>query len=69
MVTVEYIAMAATRAYRLKQTLISWSTLRALGIEPPVPIRRGGGVHVRSDAYASIGECFENRESPMSALA
>lgn len=67
MVTIEYIADAAMRAYHDKQTEISRATLEALGI--CVPKHRAPIMQLDTcewdTRYDDLLECFHNPESYM----
>lgn len=69
MVTLEYIARSAARAFRRKGGRVALAALRALGIDPRLvgcPARElPAGTVVSAEAYADMAECFENRESAM----
>lgn len=64
MVTVEYIAMSATNAYRAKGTAIARATLLHLGMPlPPIMDRRRRPMVPRTGTL--LMECFANEQSPM----
>lgn len=73
MVTLEYIARSAARAFRRRGGQIARAALRALGIDPRLvgcPARElPAGTVVSAGAYGDMAECFENRESAMDGRA
>ena len=68
MVTIEYIAHAALRAYGTMGGPIAGATLRALGITAPPRRKLPKGMMVSCESSTEIMECFENHGSPMDRL-
>ena len=64
MVTREYMAGAALRAWRRKRTLPAWAMLKALGVSAEYPAGFLWAV-VPAERYDGLAECMANRESPM----
>lgn len=64
MVTREYMAGAALRAWRRKHTLPAWAMLKALGVSAEYPAGSLWAV-VPAERYDDLAECMANRESPM----
>ena len=66
MVTIEYIAISAHKAWMDKGTLISMKTLISLGI--PVPERLKKITEGPMFSKAELMECMANNQSPMDLM-